>query len=82
MSQVRARVAFLAPGRRMVKTGEVLDVSDPVVADRRSLFEPVEKATAAPGELRATSHTCEVCGKVAASRAGLGAHMRVHKGGS
>ena len=81
MGQVRANVPFLAAGRRMVRAGEVLATDDPVVSGRDRLFSPVEQATAAPGEIRTTTHTCEVCGKTAASRAGLGAHMRVHKDG-
>lgn len=78
MSQVRANVHFAA-GRRMVRAGDILTADDPVVAGREQLFSLVEQATAAPGELRTTTHVCEVCGKTTASRAGLGAHMRVHK---
>lgn len=47
---------------RVVGSGDLLDSSDPVVAGRESLFEPlesfmdrrpgVEQATAAPGEVR------------------------------
>lgn len=40
---------------------------------------PVEQATAAPGEVRETTHVCDECGYVARTRAGLGAHSRTHK---
>ena len=63
----------------MVRAGEVFQADDPIVAGRDRLFTPVEQTTSAPGEVRTTTHVCEVCGKEAASRAGLGAHMRVHK---
>lgn len=39
----------------------------------------VEQATAAPGELRAVSRTCDDCGFEAASNAGLAAHKRSHE---
>lgn len=79
MGQVRATAPFLAAGRRMVRAGDIVQADDPVVAGRDRLFVPVEQATAAPGEVRTTVHVCDVCGKETASRAGLGAHMRVHK---
>lgn len=63
----------------MIRTGDILTADDPVVAGRERFFTPVEQATAAPGEVRTTTHVCDVCGKVTASRAGLGAHKRVHK---
>lgn len=54
-------------------------VPDRLAVDRSGLVEPVEQATAAPGEVRETTHVCEVCGYTARTRAGLGAHARTHR---
>lgn len=40
--------------------------------------DDVEEATAAPGEKRNVSRTCDDCGYVAKSIAGLAAHQRSH----
>jgi len=56
---LRARSSFFAADR-LVRVGDIVDDSDPVVRDRADLFEQVaatssplvEKATAVPGEKR------------------------------
>lgn len=56
-----AKESFAAPDGRMVARGEVVAEDDPVIAGREGLFDwgdtPVEQATAAPGERRATRRT-------------------------
>lgn len=69
-------------GRRLVRAGDHVDPTDEVLDGRGHLFvpdaNPVEQATAAPGEVRATSHVCDVCKFVSKSAAGLAAHQRSH----
>lgn len=50
---VQAIDTFRTKSRRLVRKGDVLDVNDPVVQGAKALFRPlVERATAAPGEVR------------------------------
>lgn len=58
MAALRARTHF-SVGRRFVRPGDILDSTDPIVAGREHLFspigdagQPVEQATARPGEGR------------------------------
>ena len=90
-------VAHVAGKRRGVSEGDTVnDPSDPILRSHRSMFlllsQPVETATAGPGEKRSVptrpqpddeaegGHACDVdgCDYVAKSGAGLGAHRRIH----
>ncbi len=56
---LRARAAFFAAGR-VVRPGDIVSDSDPIVTGREALFETVtepgvEEATARPGEKRSTT---------------------------
>lgn len=60
MATIRARTHF-AVGRHVIRPGDLLDSTDPLVKGREHLFEdpdeavrPIERATARPGEKRAT----------------------------
>ena len=54
---LRCTEGFILSGRRVVKGGEVVSATDPVVKGNERYFEPlegvVERATRAPGEMRA-----------------------------
>ncbi len=63
MATAIARDSFFGPNRRLVRKGEKIDMSDPIVKGRESLFilpdddSPTEAATAAPGEKRSTARS-------------------------
>lgn len=62
-----ARQSFSAYGR-VVRQGQTVDRSDPILDGREHLFDdvpsrrPVEQATAAPGETRNVGVACDVDG--------------------
>jgi len=78
-----------AVGRTRYSRGTLVGADDPVVQGREALFRPaetradrvsrrtVERATAAPGEVRdLDSRACPDCEFVSRSAVGLGTHIR------
>lgn len=63
MSTLRALTSFAVPGQRVIREGDLVDSSDPVVKGREALFvssdiaTSVEQATSAPGEKRTLRRT-------------------------